>query len=112
VSRVSGVTDHLVICTAESERQVLAVKDQVEKVLEQKGHRLYGLEGMEAGVWVLMDYGDFIIHIFKRSVREHFGLDRLWNDAKCVPLTTARSSAPATGSRQRARKERALRQRG
>ena len=112
VSRTSGVTDFLVICTADSERQVLAVKDHVEKTLTEKGHRLYGLEGTEAGSWVLMDFSDVIVHIFKRSVREHYGLDRLWNDVKRVPLTPVRNAGPASPPRQHPSKEPALRQRG
>ena len=74
VSLSSGVTDYFVICSAESERQVLAVKEHIDQVLSEKGYRLMGLEGIEAGVWVLMDYNDVIVHIFKRGVREHYGL--------------------------------------
>jgi len=54
VALKSGVTDYFLICSAESERQVIAVKDHIEKVLDEKGYRLYGLEGLEAGVWVLI----------------------------------------------------------
>src|SRR2546422_9709319 len=82
VALKSGVTDYFLICSAESERQVIAVKDHIEKVLDEKGYCLYGLEGLEAGVWVLMDYDDVVVHIFTREVREHYGLDRLWADAK------------------------------
>jgi len=106
------VTDFLVICTADSERQVLAVKDHVDKTLTEKGHRLYGLEGTEAGHWVLMDFSDVVVHIFRRSAREHYGLDRLWNDAKRVPLTSVRTATPPARPRQHPGKERAARQRG
>jgi len=112
VALKSGVTDYFLICSAESERQVLAVKDHIEKVLDEKGYRLYGLEGLEAGVWVLMDYDDVVVHIFTRGVREHYGLDRLWADAKHLPLPKAR--APVTAGRLKARvsRERTARQRG
>jgi ribosome-associated protein len=86
VSRVSWMNDGLVICTAESERQVHAIKDYIDKVLAEKGYRLYGVEGTEVGCWVLMDYDDVVVHLFKRGVRESYGLDRLWSDAKRVPL--------------------------
>ena len=113
VSRTSGVTDLLVICTADSERQVLAVTDYIDKVLTEKGYRLYGLEGREAGSWVLMDFSDVVVHIFKRGVREHYGLDRLWSDAKRVPLSTALAVAQAAGNtRRQAGKPRVLRQQG
>jgi ribosome-associated protein len=107
-----GVTDYFLICSAESERQVLAVKDHIAKVLDEKGYRLYGLEGLEAGVWVLMDYDDVVVHIFTRGVRENYGLDRLWADAKRLPLPKARAPVTAGRLKARARRERTARQRG
>jgi len=112
VSLSSGVTDYFVICSAESERQVLAVKEHIDQVLSEKGYRLMSLEGVEAGVWVLMDYDDVIVHIFKRGVREHYGLDRLWADAKRVPLRRAATDASASVPKRRPAKERAVKQRG
>ena len=112
VALASGVADYFVICSAESERQVLAVQEHIDKALSEKGYRLMGLEGIEAGVWVLMDYGDVIVHIFKRGVREHYGLDRLWADTKRVPLPKARVDAPVSTPKRRPAKERAVRQRG
>jgi ribosome-associated protein len=111
VALTSGVTDYFVICTAESERQVLAVKEHIDKTLAGKGYRLLGLEGTEAGVWVLMDYDDVIVHIFKRDVRELYGLDRLWSDVKRVALPKVRT-AVASSAKPRRGKERAARQRG
>jgi ribosome-associated protein len=112
VARKSGVTDYFLICSAESERQVISVKDQIEKALDEKGARLYGLEGLEAGVWVLMDYDDVVIHIFKRGVREHYGLDRLWADAKHLPLPKARTAVTAGRPKVRMQREQTARQRG
>lgn len=109
---MSGVTDYYVICSAESERQVLAVKDHIDKVLSEKRYRLYGVEGTEVGAWVLMDYDDVVVQIFKRGVREHYGIDRLWSDAKRVPLPQARSAEPAGAPRPRRSLERSLRPRG
>jgi len=112
VALASGTTDYFVICTAESERQVLAVKEHIDKALSEKGYQPLGLEGIEAGVWVLMDYNDVIVHIFKRGVREHYGLDRFWADTKRVPLPKARPTASASVPKRRPAKERAVRQRG
>lgn len=112
VALASGVADYFVICSAESERQVLAVQEHIDKVLSEKGYRLMGLEGNEAGVWILMDYGDVIVHVFKRGVREHYGLDRLWADTKRVPIPKARTETPASVPKRRPAKERAARQRG
>jgi ribosome-associated protein len=116
VSRVSWMNDSLVICSAESERQVQAIRDHIEKVLEEKGHRLLGLEGTEVGAWVLMDYEDVVVHVFKRGVRENYSLDRIWSDAERVPLRApAKRSGPqprAASVAPRLDKERSLKQRG
>jgi ribosome-associated protein len=114
VSRVSWMNDALVLCTAESERQVQAIKDNVDNVLSEKGHRLYGVEGAELGVWILMDYDSVVVHIFKRGVRELYGLDRIWADASKVPIrgrTEPEASQLTTGSAE-SRKERSVKQRG
>ncbi len=71
-----------------------------------------GLEGIEAGVWVLMDYDDVIVHIFTRGVREHYGLDRLWSDVKRVALPKALAAVTAVRPKVRMRRERTARQRG
>ena len=110
------MNDSLVICSAESERQVQAIRDHIEKVLEEKGHRLLGLEGTEVGAWVLMDYEDVVVHVFKRGVRENYSLDRLWSDAERVPLRApAKRSGPEAGIARgapRLGKERSVKQRG
>lgn len=86
--------------------------DCVDKALTEKGHRLFGREGTESGNWVLMDFGDVVVHVFKRSAREHYGLDRLWSDAKHVSLTPAKKTVSADSPRPRPSQERSLRQRG
>ena len=110
------MNDALVICSAESERQVQAIAQHIEKVLAEKGHRLLGLEGTDVGAWVLMDYEEVVVHIFKRGVRENYNLDRLWSDAKTIPLRGASkqpgSLPPAASQPSRVRKERSLKQRG
>jgi ribosome-associated protein len=109
------MNDALVICSAESERQVQAIKDHVDKVLSEQGHRLYGLEGAEVGVWVLMDYDSVVVHIFKRGVRETYGLDRIWADASKVPVrstTNASTPQPGPARQPRQRKQPSLKQRG
>ena len=117
VSRVSWMNDGLVICSAESERQVQAIRDNIDKAFTEKGHRLYGLEGTEVGAWVLMDYDDVVVHIFKRGVRENYGLDRIWSDAEKVPLRAQSkrselTKTSSTGRAPRMPKERSLKQSG
>ena len=106
------MNDCLVMCTAESERQVLAVKDSVEKAMDEKGYHLLGLEGVQVGSWILMDYDDVVVHVFKTGVREAYGLDRLWSDAKRVLLSRAQSAESAAPTRPRVTKEHSLKQGG
>jgi len=63
-------------------------------------------------VWVLMDYDDVVVHIFKRGVREHYGLDRLWADAKRLPLPKARTAVTASRPKVQMHREQTARQRG
>ena len=71
----------MVICSAHSHRHVHAVMQHIESRLKALKAYPTGIEGTDASVWILMDYGDIIIHIFTEDIREHYGLDRLWSDA-------------------------------
>ena len=74
-------TDFLVICSGNSDRQVGAISDSIEQSLRESGIRALGIEGRQGNRWVLMDYGDVIIHLFTEAERDVYGLDSLWNDA-------------------------------
>lgn len=94
VFKVGGLTtvaDYFIICSAESHRQVRAIRDHVEATLSKHGCRLFSTEGEETGRWILMDYSDLILHIFKDDVRPFYALERLWGDAPQleVPLDAA-----------------------
>lgn len=82
---VAQFTDFFLIATANNPRQVQAVTDAIEERLRAAGKRPTHIEGYAAAEWVLMDYGDFIAHIFSPSSRRFYDLERLWRDAKRVP---------------------------
>lgn len=82
----SAFTDFFVICTGGNLRQVQAIADGVQEALRHKGIRPALVEGYERGQWVLLDFFDFIVHIFAPATREYYGLERLWGDAKKVEL--------------------------
>lgn len=89
VFKVGGVTtvaDYFVICSADSQRQVRAIRDHIDDTLARRGCHLFSTEGEETGRWVLMDYSDIIIHIFKEEVRPFYALERLWGDAPRLDL--------------------------
>src|SRR3954465_15956649 len=78
---ISGFTDYLVICSGMSDRQVQAIADSVESVMESSGHELLSTEGYSDGRWVLLPHGDVVIHIFLDALRDYYDLEALWADA-------------------------------
>jgi len=81
---VCSFTDYFVICTGDSERQVRAIYDDIEQSLKKAGTSPHHHEGTLDSGWLLLDYGDVIIHVFSTTEREYYQLDRLWGEA--VPL--------------------------
>lgn len=79
-------TDYLIICSGTSDRQVVAIANSVQEHLRELGARPLGIEGRELGHWVLMDYGDLVIHVFTEAERDVYGLDGLWTDAPRLPI--------------------------
>ncbi|MEL6346447.1 MAG: ribosome silencing factor [Myxococcota bacterium] len=91
VLNVEGRTsycDRLVLCTGTSSRQVRALAEHVAQAMKSDhGRRPLGREGTEAGRWVLVDFGDVVVHIFDTQSRDHYDLDGLWVDAPRVTLS-------------------------
>ncbi|MCS6884491.1 MAG: ribosome silencing factor [Acidobacteriota bacterium] len=83
---VAQFTDYFVICNGRSNRQVQAICEQIEEKLSQRGVRPLHIEGFEAARWILMDYGDFIVHIFDEEARKFYELERLWRDAPRIEI--------------------------
>lgn len=84
LAEISDFTDFFLLSTGSSERQVRAIADAVDERLREDGVRALHREGYEHGQWVLMDYGDFLVHIFYEPTREYYQLERLWADAPNV----------------------------
>lgn len=101
IGPVSSVADYFVICTGRSDTQVQAIADAVDEHLRRHGHRPLAIEGRERGQWVLMDYGDVVVHVFYAPVREFYDLERLWSRARRVELPgdlAASAEAERTGT--------------
>lgn len=79
-------TDFFIIATGGNARQVQAIADGVRAALAKKGAKPAVVEGEGRGDWILMDYFDFIVHIFTPATREFYGLERLWGDAERVEI--------------------------
>lgn len=83
---LSDVTDYFVICHGQSSRQVQTISDTIQRNLRSLKRRPKHVEGYNRGEWILMDYLDFIVHIFIDERRAYYGLDRLWADAPRMAL--------------------------
>ena len=86
VSELTSLADYFLVCTGRSDTQVQAIAQGIEDNLRRQGVRPMSVEGYSTGQWVVMDYGDVIVHIFYEPVREFYDLDRLWARAPRVPL--------------------------
>lgn len=84
---IASFTEFFIIASGANQRQVQAIADEIEEQLKkQLNSRPVRTEGYGTAEWVLMDYGDFIVHIFEKNAREFYDLARLWRDAKKVEL--------------------------
>jgi ribosome-associated protein len=81
VTEFCSFADFFIICSGGSRRHVLALAQHVEEALAQAGLKPLGVEGLEEGQWVLLDYNDMVIHIFLQPLREFYNLEDLWSEA-------------------------------
>jgi ribosome-associated protein len=88
---LSSATDFFIIATGRSDTHVTAIADHIIDELKKEGHRPVGVEGLRAGRWVLVDYVDFVVHVFHPTAREFYQLERLWGDAPVHYLEAAAS---------------------
>ena len=84
--KADAFTDYFVICTGASSRQVHAIADAVEQSLKDAGARPSHVEGYQRAEWILLDYFDFIVHVFSPTARQFYGLERLWGNATRIEL--------------------------
>ena len=86
-AQASGFTDYFVLCSASNPRQVQAITDDVDQKLSAIGVEPKHIEGKTQAEWVLMDYVDFVVHIFSESARKFYDLERLWKTATNIELS-------------------------
>lgn len=83
---VTSFADFFVICTGTNQRQNQAISDEIYQQLKKQGELPVSLEGYDNAEWILVDYGDYLIHIFLEQARTYYDLERLWRHAKDVPV--------------------------
>lgn len=90
VAELLNITDHFVITSAANSRQVKTIAEEVEKqVKEAGGPSPLRIEGLADARWILIDFGDFVVHVFLDELREHYDLERLWSDAPKIEWSTS-----------------------
>jgi len=88
--KAAGFTDYFLICSGTNPRQIRAIADSVMEALAAEGATPAHVEGYDRSEWVLLDYFDFIVHVFARETRMFYGLERLWGNAERIEVTVAR----------------------
>jgi len=86
LTHISDATDYFVIASGSSDTHVRAIAEHVLGELRKQGVRAHHVEGLQQGRWVLLDYVDFVVHVFHPVLREFYQLERLWSDAKSVAI--------------------------
>jgi ribosome-associated protein len=95
VADLTSIADYFILCSAGNERQAQAIADAVlDKEREEMHVKPLLVEGTTPGRWILLDFGDFIVHIFTEDARRFYGLERLWGDAPNVTAEYAEEAAP------------------
>jgi ribosome-associated protein len=94
VSKLTSLFDYLVIASGDSNRQTRALANNVKERLKQAGASVYGAEGEQVGEWVLVDFGDIVVHVMQPAIRDYYRLEELWRDGKIeYPKPGARKAA-------------------
>jgi ribosome-associated protein len=81
-----GIADCFVVCTADADRQVKAIADEIDDRLLELGIKCFHKEGFETLNWILLDYFDVVVHIFRAEARSFYNLEKLWGDARIIKI--------------------------
>jgi ribosome-associated protein len=88
---ITSFADHFVICSGSNPRQIQTIAEEIEQALKKAGERPHSVEGYDNAEWILLDYGDYLVHIFSEKARLYYDLERLWRDAKPVKVAELQS---------------------
>ena len=93
-----AITDYFLICSGSSDRQVRTIAEEVEVKLKEDGLPPLRSEGESGGGWILIDYGEFVVHVFTDEMRQYYDLERLWKDVPRPDLPEIAEARQALGS--------------
>jgi len=91
LSGLTVIADYFVICSGESTTQVKAFAESIVEELAKKRKKPLGVEGASYSHWILLDYGDVVIHVFEKETRAYYNLEKLWMDAKIIEIDENKS---------------------
>jgi ribosome-associated protein len=89
---VSDMTDFFIVASGTSDTHVRSVGQHVIEEMKKEGSPVYHVEGLEKGRWVLLDYVDFVVHVFHPTLRNFYQLERLWSDAEVIPVDSSQGA--------------------
>lgn len=89
VGKITSLTDYFLIASGGSSRQVQALSRHLQRRMREAGFRPYGIEGEQEGQWILLDFGDIVVHLFYEPVRTFYDLEGLWVEAPRIPIENA-----------------------
>ena len=99
LSGAGAFAEYFLLCSGQSQPQIQAIGEAIEEKLHRQGRRVAHREGKSSAEWVLLDYGDFVVHIFSERARQYYDLERLWRSAERM---TFPASSPPPGSQENA----------
>jgi ribosome-associated protein len=86
IKKISSVADYFVVCSADVDRQVKAIADEIDDQLSAEGIKCSYKEGYDSLNWIILDYFDVMVHIFRNEARAYYGLEKLWGDAPVIEI--------------------------
>jgi len=84
IRKIAFITDYFVVVSGNNRKQLQAIADEISSTLKGQGRKRIGMEGYDAGAWILVDFSDVVIHLFHEEMRRYYELENLWSDGKKV----------------------------
>lgn len=100
--KIAFITDYFVVASGKNKKQLQAIADEISSRLKGAGRRRTGLEGYQEGAWVLVDFGDVVVHLFHEEMRRYYELENLWADAKSIRWQGKSSAAESQATQEQA----------
>lgn len=86
IKGLSSVADYYVILSGNTSRQAVSIGENIEEQMSKEGYDVFNKQGYNTGKWVLLDYGDILVHVFEKDEREYYDLERLWIDGRMIDI--------------------------